>query len=35
MFELHIVVANVVMSNILELIVEIVPNFPTEEGNQV
>jgi hypothetical protein len=29
MFELHMVVAAVVMLNILELIVEIVPNYPT------
>jgi hypothetical protein len=29
MFELHVVVAAVVMFNILELIMEIVPNFPT------
>jgi hypothetical protein len=30
MFELHVVVASVVMFNILELIMEIVPNYPTE-----
>jgi hypothetical protein len=29
MFELHVVVAAVVMLNILELIMEIVPNYPT------
>jgi hypothetical protein len=29
MFELHVVVASIVMSNILELIMEIVPNYPT------
>jgi hypothetical protein len=29
MFELHVVVAAVVMPNILELIMEIVPNYPT------
>jgi hypothetical protein len=29
MFELHVVVASVVMFNILELIMEIVPNYPT------
>jgi hypothetical protein len=28
MFELHVVVAAVVMLNILELIMEIVPNYP-------
>jgi hypothetical protein len=28
MFELHVVVAAVIMSNILELIMEIVPNYP-------
>jgi hypothetical protein len=32
MFELHVVVAAVVMLNILELIMEIVPNYPTERG---
>jgi hypothetical protein len=30
MFELHVVVAAVVMLNILELIIEIVPNYPTD-----
>jgi hypothetical protein len=30
MFELHVVVASVVMFNILELIMEIVPNYPTD-----
>jgi hypothetical protein len=30
MFELHVVVAAVVMLNILELIMEIVPNYPTD-----
>jgi hypothetical protein len=29
MFELHVVVASIVMFNILELIMEIVPNSPT------
>jgi hypothetical protein len=29
MFELHVVVAAVVMLNILELIMKIVPNYPT------
>jgi hypothetical protein len=29
MFELHVVVAAVIMLNILELIMEIVPNYPT------
>jgi hypothetical protein len=29
MFELHVLVAAVVMLNILKLIMEIVPNFPT------
>jgi hypothetical protein len=29
MFELHVVVAVIVMFNILELTVEIVPNYPT------
>jgi hypothetical protein len=29
MFELHVVVAAVIMSNILELIIEIMPNYPT------
>jgi hypothetical protein len=29
MFELHVVVAAVVMLNILELIIEIVPNYST------
>jgi hypothetical protein len=29
MFELHVVVAGIVMFNILELIMEIVPNYPT------
>jgi hypothetical protein len=30
MFKLHVVVASVVMFNILELIMKIVPNYPTE-----
>jgi hypothetical protein len=30
MFELHMVVAGIVMFNIMELIMEIVPNYPTE-----
>jgi hypothetical protein len=30
MFELHVVVAGIVIFNILELIMEIVPNYPTE-----
>jgi hypothetical protein len=29
MFELHVVVAGIVMFNIMELIMEIVPNSPT------
>jgi hypothetical protein len=29
MFELHVVIASVVMFNILELIMEIIPNYPT------
>jgi hypothetical protein len=29
MFELHVVVAGIVMFNIMELIIEIVPNYPT------
>jgi hypothetical protein len=29
MFELHVVVAGIVMFNIMELIMEIVPNYPT------
>jgi hypothetical protein len=29
MFELHVVVASIVMFNILEVIMEIVPNNPT------
>jgi hypothetical protein len=29
MFELHVVVVVIVMLNILELIMEIVPNYPT------
>jgi hypothetical protein len=29
MFELHVVVAAVIMSNILELLMEIMPNYPT------
>jgi hypothetical protein len=29
MFELHVVVAAIVMLNILELIMKIVPNYPT------
>jgi hypothetical protein len=33
MFELHVVVAGFVMLNILELIIEIVPNSPTENTN--
>jgi hypothetical protein len=30
MFELHVVVAGIVMFNIMELIMEIVPNYPTD-----
>jgi hypothetical protein len=30
MFELHVVVAGIIMLNIMELIIEIVPNSPTE-----
>jgi hypothetical protein len=33
MFELHVVVAAVVMLNILKLIIEIVPNYPTSPLN--
>jgi hypothetical protein len=29
MFELHVVLASIVMFNILELTIEIMPNFPT------
>jgi hypothetical protein len=29
MFELHVIVAGIVMFNIMELTMEIVPNFPT------
>jgi hypothetical protein len=29
MFKLHVVVAAIFMSNILELLMEIVPNYPT------
>jgi hypothetical protein len=29
MFELHVVVAGIIMFNILELIMEFVPNYPT------
>jgi hypothetical protein len=29
MFELHVIVAGIVMFNIMELIMEIVPNYPT------
>jgi hypothetical protein len=29
MIELHVVVAGIVMFNIMELIMEIVPNYPT------
>jgi hypothetical protein len=34
MFELHVVVAAVVMLNILELIMEIMPNYPTEPSSR-
>jgi hypothetical protein len=34
MFELHVVVASIVMFNILELIMEIVPNYPTATGDK-
>jgi hypothetical protein len=30
MFELHVIVASVFLFNILELIMEIVPNYPTD-----
>jgi hypothetical protein len=30
MFELHVVVADIVMFNILKLIMKIVPNYPTK-----
>jgi hypothetical protein len=29
MFELHVVVVGIIMLNILELIIKIVPNYPT------
>ena len=32
MFEFHMLVAIVVMFNILELIMELLPNFPTKGG---
>jgi hypothetical protein len=32
MFELHMVVAGIVMFNILKLIMEIVPNYPTDRA---
>jgi hypothetical protein len=35
MFELHVVVAAVVMLNILELIMEIVPNYPTSAADKI
>jgi hypothetical protein len=34
MFELHVVVAGIVMFNIMELIMEIVPNYPTGSASQ-
>jgi hypothetical protein len=34
MFELHVAVAGIVMFNIMELIMEIVPNYPTEFGKK-
>jgi hypothetical protein len=33
MFELHVVVAGIVMFNIMELIMEIVPNYPTASSD--
>jgi hypothetical protein len=33
MFELHVVVAAVIMSNILELLLEVLPNFPTHSDD--
>jgi hypothetical protein len=35
MFELHVVVAGIVMFNILELIMKIVPNYPTDVRGSV
>jgi hypothetical protein len=35
MFELHVVVAGIVMFNILELIMEIVPTFPTRPASSL
>jgi hypothetical protein len=32
MFELHVIVAGIVMFNILKLIMEIVPNYPTRKA---
>jgi hypothetical protein len=32
MFKLHVVLATVIMFNILELIMKIVPNYPTLQG---
>jgi hypothetical protein len=32
MFEFHMLVATIVMLNILELIVKIMPNYPTEKS---
>jgi hypothetical protein len=32
MFELHVVVAGIVIFNIMELIMEIMPNYPTLQG---
>jgi hypothetical protein len=35
MFELHVVVAGIVMVNIMELIMEIVPNYPTHVTSKI
>jgi hypothetical protein len=35
MFELHVVVADIVMFNIMELIMEIVPNYPTSPSKRL
>jgi hypothetical protein len=32
MFELHVIVAGIIMFNILKLIMEIVPNYPTSRA---
>jgi hypothetical protein len=35
MFELHVVVAGIVMFNIIKLIMEIMPNYPTYGPNTI